>query len=493
MFSLGLGLPIHRIPIITILLTVFCTWKYISIDINNNKKLDKKNLHILKELTKSEELISLKKEYCQQYSKTQIDCDSFAKDKNIPSKIKKKSQLIDRQKFEYQFLIHLKTKSKQITSLSSYQKFDDLHSALRRELIPWYQGINLLSFENQNMRSYLNSMFTHSGAAHLFGNMMALIAFGIYVEAKVGAVVMFSSFILTGLVSFYVFINHFSSPFIPLVGASGAISGILGIFYLTFFQHYLKFWLYFKTFLLPVKYFFPIFYIVGDIVTHIEATSNVASMAHISGLISGMFLVLLTPQIFKTPHPFIYHEELNFYKVIQNKKFELSMVDQFTYWLNRNPINFVIREKLIVELWKKEPTKEYINNKFYETLRENTKRFIGRSLKYNQGTSILKTIDLISLKYPLNLFLTDFKTDEIVKMYNYCLKKGDHLSATRLACVLLDKTIPSSLSTTLISNIESVTSTLNPDDLVTVLGQCSHFETDRILRNLRSQKKQEIA
>jgi membrane associated rhomboid family serine protease len=493
MFSLGLGLPIHRIPIMTILLAIFCTWKYISIDVSNNKKFEKKHQQIAKKINQSQELISLKREYCQQYPETKVNCISFGKGLPIPSKINKRSYLLEEQKLKNQFISHLKNKSNKITSLSSYQNFDDLNSSLQRELIPWYQEIHLLSFENQNLKSYLNSMFTHSGAAHLFGNMMALIVFGIYVEAKVGALIMLSSFVITGLVSFYVFINHFSAPFIPLVGASGAISGILGIFYLSFFQHYLKFWLYFKTFLLPVKYFFPIFYVVGDVVTHIEATTNVASMAHISGLLSGMILVLLIPQIFKTPHPFIYHEELNFYKVIQNKKFELSMVDQFNYWLRRNPINFIIREKLITELWKKEPTKDYINNKYYETLRENTKRFIGRSLKYNKGTSLLKTIDLISLKYPLSLFLTDFKTDEIIKIYNYCLKKNAYLSATRLACVLLDKKISQSLTNTLISNIESITSILNPDDLVTVLNQCSHFETDRIIKDLRSQKKQEIA
>lgn len=492
MFSLGLGLPIHRIPIITIVLTLFCTWKYISVDIRNNRSLEIKHQQISEKIYKSAEIISLIKEYCQQFSKSKINCDSFVKELTTHSKIKNKSNYYE-EKIKDQFIQHLKNKSKEIKSLPGYQKFDDLRSTLHSELVPWYQETKLLSYENQNLKSYLNSMFTHSGAAHLIGNMTALIVFGIYVEAKVGAVVMLTSFILTGLVSFYVFINHFSPPFTPLVGASGAISGILGIFYLSFFQHYLKFWLYFKTFLLPVKHFFPIFYIVGDVVTHIEATSNVASMAHLSGLLSGMILVLLTPQIFKTPHPFIYHEELKFFSQIRTKKFDLSMVDQFNYWLKRNPINFVIREKLITELWNKESSKDYINNKYFETLRENTKRFIGRSLKYNQGTSILKTIDLIALRFPLGLFLTDFKTDEMVKIYNYCLKKNDHLAATRIACALLERKIPPTLLTTLISNIESISTTLNQEDLVTVLTQCSHFETSRIIKDLRSQKKQEIA
>ena len=196
MFSLGLGLPIHRIPIMTILLTVFCTWKYITIDISNNKKFDIKHQQISKKMNKSEELMSLRKEYCQQFTKRKIDCSTFAKDIKTSSKIKKKSYLLDEQKLKIQFNTHLKNKSAEVTGLSSYQNFDDLNSSFQRELIPWYEEINLLSFENQNLKSYLNSMFTHSGSAHLIGNMMALIVFGIYVEAKVGAVVMLSSSLL---------------------------------------------------------------------------------------------------------------------------------------------------------------------------------------------------------------------------------------------------------------------------------------------------------
>ena len=100
MFSLGLGLPIHRIPIMTILLTVFCTWKYITIDISNNKKFDIRHQQISKKMNKSEELISLRKEYCQQFAKSKIDCSAFAKDMNTSSKIKKKSYLLDEHKLK---------------------------------------------------------------------------------------------------------------------------------------------------------------------------------------------------------------------------------------------------------------------------------------------------------------------------------------------------------------------------------------------------------
>ena len=55
MFSLGLGLPIHRIPIMTILLAIFCTWKYISIDVSNNKKFEKKHQQIAKKINQSQE------------------------------------------------------------------------------------------------------------------------------------------------------------------------------------------------------------------------------------------------------------------------------------------------------------------------------------------------------------------------------------------------------------------------------------------------------
>ena len=78
----------------------------------------------------------------------------------------------------------------------------------------------------------LTSMFMHGSVAHIFGNMLFLLIFGDNIENKLGHVRYFFFYIIVGLLASFahIFATFYfgADMLIPTLGASGAISGVLG-------------------------------------------------------------------------------------------------------------------------------------------------------------------------------------------------------------------------------------------------------------------------
>jgi membrane associated rhomboid family serine protease len=87
---------------------------------------------------------------------------------------------------------------------------------------------------NFQFTDILTSMFLHGGIAHIFGNMWFLLIFGDNVEDALGHWVYLAFYLLAGIAaSFSHYLLNIGSV-VPAVGASGAISGVLGA-YLVFY------------------------------------------------------------------------------------------------------------------------------------------------------------------------------------------------------------------------------------------------------------------
>ena len=84
--------------------------------------------------------------------------------------------------------------------------------------------------------STFTSMFLHGSILHLAGNMLFLLIFGMGVEEKIGHTGFLMLYLLSGIFAslFYTAFNTESS--IPVLGSSGAISGIMGAYTIYFFK-----------------------------------------------------------------------------------------------------------------------------------------------------------------------------------------------------------------------------------------------------------------
>src|SRR6266542_3307094 len=147
--------------------------------------------------------------------------------------------------------------------------------------------------------SVLYSMFLHGSWLHLLGNMLFLWVFGNNVEDRLGRVRYLVFYLLCGYVATYGFAFADPNSTTTLVGASGAIAGVLGAYLLMFPRARV-------TSLIPFLFFLPAqfpawlvlgswfllqwFYASGGTV---GSGAGVAYLAHVVGFVAGIILVIL--------------------------------------------------------------------------------------------------------------------------------------------------------------------------------------------------------
>jgi membrane associated rhomboid family serine protease len=152
----------------------------------------------------------------------------------------------------------------------------------------------------------LTSMFMHGGWLHLGGNMLFLFVFGDNVEHYIGSFLYLAFYLVAGIVaSFAQILVDPTSP-IPNLGASGAISGVLGAYIVLFPRNRVVVFL--LRFLVPVPAFVAIglwavlqfINGIGSIAVTAE-TGGVAYLAHVGGFITGVVVGFLARGLFGDP------------------------------------------------------------------------------------------------------------------------------------------------------------------------------------------------
>jgi membrane associated rhomboid family serine protease len=149
-----------------------------------------------------------------------------------------------------------------------------------------------------NLITLVTSMFLHGGLLHLLGNMLYLWIFGDNIEALMGHIRFVFFFIFCGIAASFLHIIIEPNSEIPMIGASGAISGVLGAYFVRFPRarvHVLIFFFFFirvirvsALFALGFWFVMQVFYGVGTIGI---GGGGVAWFAHIGGFVTGMFLI----------------------------------------------------------------------------------------------------------------------------------------------------------------------------------------------------------
>ena len=143
--------------------------------------------------------------------------------------------------------------------------------------------------------NFLSSMFMHGSIAHIFGNMLFLWIFGDNLENLLGHVRYAIFYIVCGFAAALAQILMGPDSIIPMLGASGAISGVLGGYVLLFPQRQVRAIIF--NFLTTVPAFVAIgIWIVYQLIVGYmtdPGTGGVAYAAHIGGFIAGVVLIKL--------------------------------------------------------------------------------------------------------------------------------------------------------------------------------------------------------
>jgi membrane associated rhomboid family serine protease len=137
-----------------------------------------------------------------------------------------------------------------------------------------------------------SAMFTHGGFMHLGGNMLYLWIFGNNIEDAMGHGRFFIFYMITGLGATMVHVLSDPNSTIPMIGASGAIAGILGAYFVLYPKAKIKTFVVLIIFIQII--YVPAVFILGfwffrQIIG--IGSDDIAWYAHIGGFLVGMFLV----------------------------------------------------------------------------------------------------------------------------------------------------------------------------------------------------------
>ena len=140
------------------------------------------------------------------------------------------------------------------------------------------------------------SMFLHGGWMHLGGNMLYLWIFGDNVERAMGSARYVAFYIVCGLAAGLAHIAFSSGSSVPSIGASGAISGVLGGYLLLFPQNRVRVLTRGGIASVPAVYVLGFWIVIQLIsgfgsIAQTSETGGVAYMAHIGGFVAGLALV----------------------------------------------------------------------------------------------------------------------------------------------------------------------------------------------------------
>ncbi len=147
-----------------------------------------------------------------------------------------------------------------------------------------------------SLLTLFSSLFLHGGWLHILGNMLFLWIFGDNVEYRLGRLGYLLTYLGTGVAAtlfFALFVPH--SP-VPLIGASGAISGVLGCYFLWYPRNRVKTFVFLfpfiiGTYLIPARLVLGFFLLIDNLLPFLMtggSGSGVAHGAHIGGFLAGL-------------------------------------------------------------------------------------------------------------------------------------------------------------------------------------------------------------
>jgi membrane associated rhomboid family serine protease len=152
-----------------------------------------------------------------------------------------------------------------------------------------------------NAVTLLSSMFLHGGVFHLAGNMLYLWIFGDNIEGLMGHLRFLFFYLICGLIAAMTYVLFQPNSEVPMIGASGAVSGVLGAYLLRFpgaRVHMLVIFFWFirvirvpAVLVLGFWFIIQVFNGIGSV--RLQEKGGVAWMAHVGGFAAGMLLIYM--------------------------------------------------------------------------------------------------------------------------------------------------------------------------------------------------------
>jgi membrane associated rhomboid family serine protease len=179
------------------------------------------------------------------------------------------------------------------------------HLARIGTAVPLGEGMAcVVDNDRVNILTPLTSMFLHGGWGHLLGNALFFWVFGKKIEDSMGSIRFLFFYLICGLAAAAAHVVMEPTSPVPTVGASGAISGVLGAYLVLYPRVKVKMLFYFLLFfkIIPIPawlvliwwFFWQVVSALPDLMAvRPDVSGGVAVWAHVGGFVAGMILVKL--------------------------------------------------------------------------------------------------------------------------------------------------------------------------------------------------------
>lgn len=292
-------------------------------------------------------------------------------------------------------------------------------------------------------------MFIHGGWFHLLGNLLFLYLSGPFIEDVWGRPLYIVFYVLMGVVSAQLFAIHYPRATAPLIGASGAISGVMGAFLVRYFKSKIKFFYIFfllirGTFKAPAWLMLPLWVSLellnAKLVDAVnpQGGAGVAHWAHVWGFVFG-FVFALGMKYFQVEEKYIHRKiesKISFvepgfeiYEDAMEKRAQGKTEEAFTMLLvgaRKHPGHPELAEGLWsigLELGREKEVSRYLIEA------------IKNLLKKNQLETAIVYFRQLKNEVPEASISGYFK----IKLMEYLAREGDIEEATDLGNELLDE------------------------------------------------------
>lgn len=179
-----------------------------------------------------------------------------------------------------------------IQRLAQWQKSRLAFESERNQVSSFHAG---LTPSEGRWWTYATSVFLHGGWDHLVGNMVFLLLFGLTLEVALGPLLYSVLYLVCGVAAGGLHVLLHSSSTVPLIGASGAISGLMGMYVGLYRFQKIRFFysifFYFGELRAPALLVLPL-WLCKEIYGYYFTDSNIAYMAHTGGLLAGALVIL---------------------------------------------------------------------------------------------------------------------------------------------------------------------------------------------------------
>ena len=142
--------------------------------------------------------------------------------------------------------------------------------------------------------TFVTNIFLHGGWMHLFGNMLFLYIFGDNIEDACGHLRYIAFYIACGFAASALWMVTEWGATYPAVGASGAISGVMGAYFVMFpgarIRTLVRFGFFWRVVKVPAYVMIGLWFLYQFLLALIPISTGVAYWAHIGGFVAGIAL-----------------------------------------------------------------------------------------------------------------------------------------------------------------------------------------------------------